>query len=246
MTSFWKHKYFLTPLALALVSSAILVIASALSGASSFAQTPLTVLSPYTFQDGDGKKYNLYGIHALNKDDDPIKYRDSNNMSVDFINLAPFEIDVINDEPNRYGFYDVILWNKDKTKSLQEAMLEKGLTKIEVYDKTLKAKLFTKWKEAESKAPYDGFFRLKKHKAVEEYKFQIVKDVIREVSERKDFTFINFTTNWKEDFTIMIPKALWKKLDHSKFEVGNTIQIRGFSEEYYGPMIKLTSERQLD
>ncbi len=241
MTSFWKHN-----LLLVLPLLTLLVVAPACLGASSFVESVSPeVLSPYTFKEGNGNTYKLYGIHILDEKADPKKYAAVQKITTDFMK-APFTIEVLIAEPDRYGFYDVILWDKDKKKSLQETLLENGLTKIALTDKTLKAKYFKAWKAAEQKSTFDGFYTPKKSTDVTEFDFQIVRDKVVSLTERKDFTFINFGMDWKEDFTIMIPKGLWKKIDKTKFEAGKTIQVRGFTENYYGPMIKLESDRQLD
>ena len=47
--------------------------------------------------------------------------------------------------------------------------------------------------------------------------FAIVEGRVRSVGERAQWTYLNFGGRWAEDFTVIIPKKTWKRIDRAGF-----------------------------
>ncbi len=80
--------------------------------------------------------------------------------------------------------------------------------------------------------------------------FQIVAGRAANVSRTKSGIYLNFGTNWRDDFTIHIPKDVasenrdWETtLDSLK---GKNIEVRGWIERRNGPMITLSHPAQIE
>jgi endonuclease YncB( thermonuclease family) len=82
------------------------------------------------------------------------------------------------------------------------------------------------------------------------YLMQLVEGVIVSVATVRGNMYLNFGQDWKTDFTIMIPSAVRKEMSKSGLNPtewqGKNIRVRGFVEDYNGPMIKLTFAEQLE
>ncbi|MEM7616854.1 MAG: thermonuclease family protein [Pseudomonadota bacterium] len=81
-------------------------------------------------------------------------------------------------------------------------------------------------------------------------KFQLFEGIITNISKNGNVTFINFGNDWKNDFTVMINAANKKYLkEYFLFDFnqlkGRKVKIRGWVENYNGPMIKLSVPGQL-
>jgi len=91
--------------------------------------------------------------------------------------------------------------------------------------------------------------------------FKIVQGTVLSHYTSYNNLYLNFGDNWKTDFTIMIPKAVVKTLrppmitpeNWTKAEVeiwaknliGKQVTVRGWIEDFNGPMIKLFHPKQL-
>lgn len=80
--------------------------------------------------------------------------------------------------------------------------------------------------------------------------FQIVEGKTYSVSSKNNIIYINFTRDWRSDFTIRI-----RKEDRIAFSragmnplrlTGKKLRVRGFVEEYNGPMITATHPSQIE
>lgn len=76
----------------------------------------------------------------------------------------------------------------------------------------------------------------------------IAEGKIHNISKRKNYIYINFSEDWRKDFTI----GIWRPMNHFdsktlKFEgwEGQNIQVRGLVEQWNGPFIKLTLPHHL-
>lgn len=84
--------------------------------------------------------------------------------------------------------------------------------------------------------------------------FGIVEGHVYAVSQNRNAIFLNFTSDWKTDFSIGIPSKLRK--DFSKLRVnppidpmslkGKPIRIRGWIRNYNGPYIEMDHVEQLE
>jgi Staphylococcal nuclease homologue len=74
--------------------------------------------------------------------------------------------------------------------------------------------------------------------------FTLVEGRIRSVGERRQQTYLNFGTNWATDFTIVVPKPVWSRLQERGLGraalEGRRIRARGVLEERQGPALAIT------
>jgi len=73
--------------------------------------------------------------------------------------------------------------------------------------------------------------------------YQLVEGIVKSVSTVKNSVYLNFGDNWKEDFTVRFPYL--KNKDYSNW-AGKKILARGWVESYYGPMINIENDAQID
>ena len=85
--------------------------------------------------------------------------------------------------------------------------------------------------------------------ASDTFKMQILRGDIRSVSTIGGNTYLNFGDNWRQDFTVMIPSNIRREMSRHNFDPtqlqNKTIEVRGYIENYYGPMIKLHHQAQI-
>lgn len=75
--------------------------------------------------------------------------------------------------------------------------------------------------------------------------FKIVTGRIIDISARRNITYINFDDDWKNDFTIMIPKTFKRDFESLNITRGDTVKVQGIIEKYYGPMMKVQNIQQI-
>lgn len=73
--------------------------------------------------------------------------------------------------------------------------------------------------------------------------FQIVEGKVRSFHRTAKNTYLNFSKNWRTDFTVIISNHLLKrkkdKWPSLKAMKGKTIRVRGWLDHYNGPLIRL-------
>lgn len=71
----------------------------------------------------------------------------------------------------------------------------------------------------------------------------VVEGVVAKVATINNILYLNFGTDWRKDFTIMIENDTRRKFQQSNINpislAGSKIRVHGWLEEYNGPMIKL-------
>ena len=80
--------------------------------------------------------------------------------------------------------------------------------------------------------------------------YQLVEGRVSSVGETRQWTFLNFTDDWRSDFTVAIRAADRKQFQSSglvlaKLE-GRLILVRGWIERWNGPVIKATHPEQIE
>ena len=71
--------------------------------------------------------------------------------------------------------------------------------------------------------------------------FVIVEGRVRNVGERAQWTYLNFGGRWAGDFTVIIPKRIWKRMtdrggDAAAFR-GRPVRVRGILEAWQGASV---------
>lgn len=80
--------------------------------------------------------------------------------------------------------------------------------------------------------------------------FAIVEGTVYTTAQNKESIFLNFTSDWKTDFSIGVPAKL--RRDFSKLRIdpmslkGKKIRVRGWMRDYNGPYIELDHAEQLE
>lgn len=80
--------------------------------------------------------------------------------------------------------------------------------------------------------------------------YQLVEGRIISVGVVRKWTFLNFSNDWRSDFTVAIragdrKRFLGRGLDLSKLE-GKKVLVRGWIERWNGPAIKATHPEQIE
>lgn len=80
--------------------------------------------------------------------------------------------------------------------------------------------------------------------------FAIIEGTIYSAQQRDNNLYLNFSDNWREDFTIQIPavqRKLFSQLGMNPYDWGNKkVRVRGWVESYNGPMVKLLHPAQIE
>lgn len=91
---------------------------------------------------------------------------------------------------------------------------------------------------------------LKSFRQLKQGSFQIVEGKLLKVARTGKNTYLNFTKNWRTDFTAIIHSNLLKRKDSQwpdlKALVGKKIRVRGWLDFWNGPMIRLETPEMLE
>lgn len=148
--------------------------------------------------------------------------------------------------PNRFGDLSAIV--SSETEILQEVLLKTGYAYFRPSGfKTKHAKGF--W-EAEREAMTDKkhFWRNKNAPLPQDqitqndlFQFQIIHGTVYEAVKRGSIIYINFSADWKNDFTIKLQypatRQLTKHVPDLSDLAGQKIEVRGWLHQENGPMI---------
>ena len=82
------------------------------------------------------------------------------------------------------------------------------------------------------------------------YSYQLVEGRVKKAAALRKWTFLNFSDNWKRDFTIAIKRKYRKKMQAEGFDAqqlqGKRLRVRGWIENWNGPLIKITHKQQIE
>lgn len=80
--------------------------------------------------------------------------------------------------------------------------------------------------------------------------FGIVEDVVFQTAVVKGRTFLNFTDDWRSDFTVVIAPKNRRLFENAGVKLdslaGQTIRVRGWIKNWNGPMIEIDHPEQLE
>lgn len=128
---------------------------------------------------------------------------------------------------------------------LQEQLLKEGLaitySKGALPERLVKAeaKGQAKWPQrwtvsAENSADHVGEFRL-------------VEGKVLKATKTRDKMYVNFGEDWRQDFSITIPKRAWRSFGESLEGLeGKKLRVRGTIYKENGPMIAVSSSEQVE
>lgn len=80
--------------------------------------------------------------------------------------------------------------------------------------------------------------------------FQVIEGEVREVFSSSRNTYLNFGEDWKEDFSLQIPRDVRDEFKQAGVELeslsGRRVRVRGWISAYNGPLIRMTHPEQLE
>jgi endonuclease YncB( thermonuclease family) len=80
--------------------------------------------------------------------------------------------------------------------------------------------------------------------------FQLVEGRVVDVADVRGTVYLNFGADWRTDFTIKVGKRPRKVFEAAGFDLlalkGRTVRVRGWLDEYNGPMIEATHPEQIE
>ena len=98
----------------------------------------------------------------------------------------------------------------------------------------------------------NGFYAVRSFDKVERLigTFQLVEGVVVDAQTVRNMTYLNFTTDWRTDFTASIDKRALKSFKASGLDPltlkGRTVRVRGWIKKRNGPMIDLSHPEQIE
>ncbi len=96
------------------------------------------------------------------------------------------------------------------------------------------------------------FYRIRQAASVhrEIGSFQLVEGTVRDVADRRKYTYLNFGENWRTDFTVAVPSRARRTFEASGMPLaslqGRKIRVRGWIKSRNGPMIDATHPEQIE
>jgi hypothetical protein len=80
--------------------------------------------------------------------------------------------------------------------------------------------------------------------------FQLVEGRVVDAADVRGTVYLNFGADWRSDFTVKVGKRHRKSFDAAGFDLlalaGRTVRVRGWLDEYNGPMIEATHPEQIE
>lgn len=80
--------------------------------------------------------------------------------------------------------------------------------------------------------------------------FQLVEGRVVDAADVRGTVYLNFGADWRSDFTVKVGKRARKTFDAASFDLqalaGRTVRVRGWLDDYNGPMIEATHPEQIE
>lgn len=164
------------------------------------------------------------------------------------------KLDFVSSEPDRYGRKSAHIYLKDG-RWVQGELVRQGLARAYPYDGENKhiRDLYV----LESMARLAGLGHWDSDiwpiaqaldDAIPKDNFHMVEGMVVEVAQIKGNTYLNFGSNWRTDFTVMVTKKDLKRFRKSGFTLsmlkGRRLRVRGWVFERNGPMIRAEDPMQ--
>lgn len=136
----------------------------------------------------------------------------------------------------------------------QGELLKNGLARVQTTkdDPTLAAEMYALENQArrEKRGLWSqSAYAIRTPDDIEKFQnsFQIMEGIVLDTAERRGRVYLNFGPDWKTDFTVSMPASVKKQFPYDPLTLkGKKIRIRGWVENYNGPMIELTHPEQLE
>ena len=205
---------------------------------------------------GDGRMLRLAGVEPfdlLSVGGDQAAAELQGRLA-ELVKDAAVRIEVLSQEPDRYGRLAALLWAGDEL--VQDVAAREGLAVaftsgavLPCFEKILAA-------EAEARRARRGFWSkervpaaLPEALATRIGGFAIFQGRVLSVGNRRTRSYLNFGRRWTEDVTVEIAdadRALFGGEAGMAALAGRRVRVRGFLEEKGGPMLVLHSAMQIE
>ncbi len=80
--------------------------------------------------------------------------------------------------------------------------------------------------------------------------FRVIEGTVNRAATSKNNLYLNFGTDWKKDFTVMVTPAIRKSLSKRGIDAmalsGQKIRVRGWLREWNGPFLELETPERLE
>lgn len=157
---------------------------------------------------------------------------------------------------DRHGRLLAHLFDENRT-WIQGAMLGRGMARVYSFadNRSLIPEMLAI--EGEARAAKRGiwahtYYRIRDHKETPRYteSFQLVEGRVHAVASVREWTYVNFEEDWRQDFTITVRQRNLKEflgagLDPKTLE-GRRIRVRGWVRWFNGPTIESTHPEQIE
>jgi len=140
---------------------------------------------------------------------------------------------------------------------LQARLLQSGVAVVDPYpgDETVALSLYPY--ETEARANKTGIWAISSYQIIDNREaqkftgqFKLVTAKIVAAARIKGTVYLNFGDNWRDDFTVEIPRTAYQLLKQRGIDpltfTGRRIRVRGWIEEKNGPMIRITNPVQIE
>jgi len=140
---------------------------------------------------------------------------------------------------------------------VQGEMLRRGMARVHTYadNRALAAEMLVL--ESKARAARRGLWRdpfylvrTPEQAADDVDSFQVVEGRVVDTARVKSRVYLNFGDDWRTDFTVSLPTKLLPAFDEARIAPlalkGKVIRVRGWLNEYNGPMIDLTHPEQIE
>lgn len=141
---------------------------------------------------------------------------------------------------NRYGTSSCLVRRQSDDRLLQETLLQQG--KAMLYSPyPLAVMKALQWQETIQAEPANTVIASPE-------RWAIVEGTVKEVALRRYGAYLNFGDNWRDDFTIYLPKETLKSFAEETLQSyqGKQIRVRGWLHSYYGARITLFNPQMLE
>jgi len=217
------------------------------------------VTDPVTFELTDGRTLRLEGLgppRAPSRHDGAWPLLDEATAEVRALvgertlSISPTE------DADRYGRIIVQAWLQDGT-WLNGALAARGLARVETTLDQRRCANEALLREAEARFAQRGMWRLSAYELRDAMEtlaftndFQIIEGRIATAEEVRGRIYLNFGTDWRDDFTVTIAPRDVRRFAESGVDplswAGREIRVRGWLEFYNGPMIEATHPEQIE
>jgi len=218
-----------------------------------------TITDPVTIELSDGRTLRLEGLggpRAPSRHDGPWPMLDEATAEVRaLVGDGPLLI-APTDEPDRYGRIIAQAWLESGT-WLNGALAARGLARVETTLDQRRCASDALLQEAEARFAQPGMWQLSAYElrnAMETSAFtndfQIIEGRISAAEEVRGRIYLNFGTDWRDDFTVTIAPRDVRRFAESGVDplswADREIRVRGWLEFYNGPMIEATHPEQIE